>query len=436
MTSSRLIGSLATTPELAEIFSDGAVIAAFLRFESTLARAQARIGLIPESAAQAIARIQADELDAVEIARDARTHASIAIPLVRALTARVESIDEPAARFVHWGATSQDAIDTTMSLLLVAARPLLARDHARLEQSLRDLSGKHASTVMLARTLLQPAPPITFGYKAAVWYAAIHRSWTRLCGAFDQAAVLQFGGASGTLASYRDRGSALAIELAKELELPYAGAPWHTDRGRIAELVADCGIYTAGLGKIARDVSLLMQPEVGELAEPGGGSSAMPNKRNPSGSVIALAAAARMPGTVAAFLTAMVQEHERSAGGWQSEWPTVADAVETTGSALAAMAASIEGLSIFPDRMRANLDATRGTIFAEKARMLVQAKIGRDRAHRLLAEAAASGLPFGEALWQQPEIAALLSPEQIAAIDAPEDYLGAAEEFRRKLLED
>ena len=162
----------------------------------------------------------------------------------------------------------------------------------------------------------------------------------------------------------------------------------------------------------------------------------MPNKRNPSGSVIALAAAARMPGTVAAFLTAMVQEHERSAGGWQSEWPTVADAVETTGSALAAMAASIEGLSIFPDRMRANLDATRGTIFAEKARMLVQAKIGRDRAHRLLAEAAASGLPFGEALWQQPEIAALLSPEQIAAIDAPEDYLGAAEEFRRKLLED
>jgi 3-carboxy-cis,cis-muconate cycloisomerase len=441
MTSWRLLGSLVATKELADMFSDQSVLAAFLQFESALSRAQARLGLIPAHAADAISRAAvADGFELEAIARDARVSASIAIPLVKALSARVAAGDQLAGRFVHWGATSQDAVDTVMSLLLDRAKAILARDHARLAQSLRALSDEHASTVMLGRTVLQPAPPITFGYKAAGWYGGAHRSWRRLSASFGDAVTLQFGGAAGTLAAYGQQGTALAAALGKELSLPVANAPWHSHRDRLAALVADCGIYTAALGKIARDVSLLMQQEVGEVAEAGGGSSTMPNKRNPAGSVLALAAATRMPGLVAAFLAGMVQEHERAAGAWQAEWPGVASAIETTGSALAAIADAIDGLTVYPERMRANLDATHGVIFAEKVRMLVQPEIGREAAEHLLADAARQALekarPFREVLRTRPEITSLLTAEQLSGIDRAEDYLGAAEEFRRKLLEE
>ena len=441
MTSSRLLGSLGATEELADLFSDRSVLAAFFQFESALARAQGRLGLIPASAAVAISQAAvADDFDVAAIARDARASATVAIPLVKAVSARLAAGDQVACRFVHWGATSQDAVDTVMSLLLRRAQAIFSRDHAHLERSLRALSDEHAGTVMLGRTVLQPAPPITFGYKAAGWYGGVRRSWRRLCASFDKAVTLQFGGATGTLAAYGQQGTALAAVLGKELNLPVANAPWHAHRDLMAALVADCGIYTAALGKIARDVSLLMQQEVGEVAEAGGGSSAMPNKRNPAGSVLALAAATRMPGLVAAFLAGMVQEHERAAGAWQAEWPVVAGAIESTGSALAAILGAIDGLTVYPERMRANLEATRGVIFAEKVRMIVQPRLGREVAEDLLAEAAREALetarPFREVLRARPEIASLLLAEQMDSIDRPEDYLGAAEEFRRKLLED
>jgi len=403
-----------------------------LAFEGALARAQARLGIIPHAAPDAIARASGVEgFDAVSIARAARRSASIAIPLVSALIARVREIDEASARFVHWGATSQDVIDTAMVLLIGRAKAILARDHARLTESLRALSERHKDTVMLARTLLQPAPPITFGYKVAGWYSAIHRSWP-----LDDALPLQFGGASGTLASYGGDGPALARELATELGLTLPAAPWHAHRDRMAAVVARCGIYTGALGKMARDISLLMQREVGEVAEAGGGSSAMPNKQNPSGCAIALAAANRTPGLVASFLSGMIQEHERSLGGWQAEWPAVSVTIEATGSALAAMVDTIERLTVCPERMRANLAATHGTIYAEKAGMLLAAKLGREAAHALLGDAAREAIetarPMGEVLAR----AGVLTAEQLAHLDRPEDYLGAAEEFRRRLLED
>jgi 3-carboxy-cis,cis-muconate cycloisomerase len=441
MASSRLLASLATTNELADVFSDQAVLTAFLQFESALSRAQAQLGLIPASAADAISRTAvASDFDAEAIAREARVSASVAIPLVEALTARVAAHDQIAARFVHWGATSQDAVDSAMALLLERARGILTRDHTHLAQSLRALSDRHAKTVMLGRTVLQPAPPITFGYKVAGWYGGVQRSWRRLDASFSDAVMLQFGGAAGTLAAYGQQGTALAAALAKELNLPVPTAPWHAHRDRMAALVADCGIHTAALGKIARDISLLMQQEVGEVAEAGGGSSAMPHKRNPAGSVLALAAATRMPGLVAIFLAGMVQEHERAAGGLQAEWPVVSDAIETTGSALAAMAGAIDGLTVYPDRMRANLQATRGVIFAEKVRMLVQPEIGREAAENLLSDAAReaqeTGRPFREVLRTRPQIASLLTTQQFENVDRPEDYVGAAEEFRKKLLEE
>jgi 3-carboxy-cis,cis-muconate cycloisomerase len=436
-----LLDSLGTTEELAAIFSDASVLGALLGFESALARAQARLGIVPQSAADAIGRAAvAEGFDAIAIAREARQSASLAIPLVNALTMRVRAIDEAASRFVHWGATSQDVIDSAMSVLLRRAQTILARDHARLERALRTMSDDHADTLMLARTVLQPAPPITFGYKVAAWYGGVQRSWRRLRGTCGEALVLQFGGAAGTLASYGSLGPALARELSRELDLPESDAPWHAQRDRLAAFAAHCGLYVGTLGKIAHDVALLMQFEVGEVAERGGGSSAMPNKRNPSGCAIALAAATRMPGLVSAFLAGMVQEHERAAGGWQAEWETLAAAVETTGSALGAVAGVMEGLTVFPDRMRANLDATHGVVFAEQVSMLIVARIGRAAAHALLAEAARaaveSGQSWREILRGKREIAALLTPEQMESIGRAEDYLGSTEIFRKKLLEE
>jgi len=357
-----LINCLATTPELAEVFSDANVLRAMLRFESALAIAQARLGIIPESAARAIAKI--DAVDPTGLAAAARHHATLVIPFVQMLTEGVRKIDAQAAEYVHHGTTSQDVLDTALILLLRETREIFMRDHARLRGDLRALSDRHRETVMRARTLLQPALATTFGYKVAIWFGGIERSWRNLSRAFDDALQLQFGGPAGTLDAFKDRAPTLAEELARELRLR-ATVPWHTSRDRLAMLIADCGIYTASLAKIARDVALLMQPEIGELSERGGGSSSMPHKRNPSQAVVVLAAATRLPGLVSAFLNAIPQEHERAAGGWQSEWPTIADAIQSTGSALAAAAEMIAGLTINAERMKTNLNSSESTGSAE-----------------------------------------------------------------------
>jgi 3-carboxy-cis,cis-muconate cycloisomerase len=433
--SSRLIESLANTEQMAGLFSDSSVLRAMLQFEVALARAQARLGMIPQSAGETIARAAVVEhFDSEAIARDARYSATVAIPFVKALTARVNSLDQASAGFVHFGATSQDVVDTALILLLRDACEAVRFDYQRVQDQLRALSESHAGTVMLARTLLQPALPTTFGYKVAGWFGAVQRSWRRLAGSFDEALQLQFGGAAGTLASYGERGPALAAALAQELALGLPEAPWHTHRDRLAAVVTDCGIVVGTLGKVARDISLLMQYEVGEVWERGGGSSSMPNKHNPSGSVLVLAAATRVPGMVSSYLSGMVQEHERATGAWQSEWPTIVGVVEAAGSAMAALADVAEGLQVNTERMRANVASTHGSVFAEKAVMALTPKVGRTAAHALVAEALKSP-SLGEGLAQSPQASAMLTPDQIKTIDIPEEYLGTAEMFRRRLLE-
>src|SRR5262249_51328378 len=366
---------------------DSAVLQAMIDVEVALARVQARTGVIPRSAADAIAdAARIDALDVEAIARDARGTATVVIPFVAALIDRVRATDPASAAYVHWGATSQDVADTALALLLERARSLLAGDHLRLVSALRRLSDIHAGTIMLGRTLMQPATPITFGLKAAVWHSTACNAWARVERALDSAAVVQFGGAAGTLAPRGNAGPEIAHALARELGLRPA-LPWHTDRARIAAVVAAAGIYTGGLGKIARDVTLLMQAEVGELSAAGGGSSTMPHKQNPSGCAIVLAAATRMPGIVAAGLAGLVQEHERAAGGWQAEWATVSHAVGTTGAALAAMADTVHGLKGRPERMRANLDPTNGAIFAERAAFLLRPAVGRGAAQAIVDKA-------------------------------------------------
>jgi len=438
--SRRLFESLATTEPLDDLFSDASMLAAMLRFESALARVEARLGVIPAAAADAIERA-ADPaaFDAAAIARAARASGTITQPLVEMLLARVRDANPDAATFVHWGATSQDVSDTALVLCLARAAAILAADHSRLRAGLRRTSERHAGTVMLARTLMQPAPPTTFGLKAAGWYGAVTRTGTRMMDAFGEASVLQFGGASGTLAALGSNGATVAAALAKELDLGLPDAPWHSHRDRLATLVAACGVYVGAIGKIARDVALLMQFEVAEAAEPGGGSSTMPHKRNPAGCAVALAAATRVPGLVADVLAGMPQEHERGLGNWHAEAVNVVSIVQATGAALAAIAGVIEGLGVDSARMRANIAATGGLVFAEKAMMLLAPKLGREAAAQHIKNAmntaSREGQSFLTALGAIPEVTAALSAAELISLDAPEQYLGCAEEFRRKLLD-
>jgi 3-carboxy-cis,cis-muconate cycloisomerase len=438
----RLIDSLASTEPLSDVFSDASLLAAMLEFEAALARVEARRGLIPASAADAVAAAAAvpDAFDAAAIASRARSSGTIAIPFVDALRTRVRAADGAAATFVHWGATSQDVTDTAFVRCLGRASALLEADHLRLVAVLRRLSDRHATTVILARTLMQPAPPTTFGLKVAGWLGAVRRSGARLAASFDEACQLQFGGASGTLAALGEHGPAVASELARELGLPNPGTPWHAHRDRLASLVAACGVYTGVLGKIARDVTLLMQDEVAEAAEPGGTSSSMPQKKNPAGCAIVLAAAVRAPGLVAAFLSGLPQEHERAVGGWHAEMPTVAAIVQATGSALAALVDAVAHLDVDVERMRANIAATRGTVFAERAMTLLAPIVGRDVAAKLIAgaveEARLGRQTFGGALAAIARDQAALEHVDLSNLDEPEAYLGAAEHFRRHLIEE
>ena len=441
--SGRLIESLATTPALAALFSDESVLQAMLEFETALALAEARSGVIPKESADVIrAAARPGNFDISALADATFRAGTPAIPLVKLLTEQVRRTDAGAARFVHWGATSQDVADTAMSLLLKRAEPILIADMLRLEKALASLSENHKDTVMLGRTLLQPAPPITFGLKAAGWLASVCRGRRHLQKAFRVATVLQFGGASGTLASLGNCGIRVAEALSTELGFEnFPPPPWHTQRDQLAMLICACGVLTGSLGKMARDISLLMQSEVGEAAEPGGegrgGSSTMPNKRNPTACILTLAAANRVPGLVASSLSAMLQEHERGVGGWQAEWPVIAAVIQSVGVAIASMAEVAEGLSIDKEKMSINIENTNGAVFAERATMMLGAKLGRDVAHKIVEAAVRKSVKEGRhlaaVLAETPEVTTHLSSAELKQLETPEQYLGSAEAFRKAL---
>jgi len=441
--STRLIESFANAPKYAELFSDASLLQAMLDFEAALAQAESSAGVIPASAAEAIAKsAKAKDFDVEELASRGLRAGTLSIPLVKALTERLRAVDKESARFVHWGATSQDVSDTAMVLLLRRARVALAEDAARLQAALRRASDEHANTVMLGRTLLQAGPPITLGLKIAGWFGELRRSWARLDEDLGDVAILQFGGAVGTLASLGDKALPVATGLAKQLGLALPAGPWHAHRDRLAAVVCSCGIYAGALAKMAKDVSLLMQSEVGELFEPGGdgrgGSSTMPQKRNPIACALALGAGNRVPGYVASFLSGMPQEHERGIGGLQAEAATIARTIEDTGLALVSMSEVAEGFSVDDGRMKRNIASTRGMIFAERAMMKIGAQLGRDSAHTLIEQAVRraeqQGVSLGEALNALPQVTAILSAQEIHELADPGSYLGAAEAFRKRLL--
>ena len=329
------------------------------RFEGALARASARHGFVPAPHAAVISQVcERAEFDPSALAREGRA-GTLAIPFVKQLTALVAAVSPEAARHVHAGATSQDVIDSAAVLCLkpgCARVQLLATE---LGDAAAELARRYGGTPTAARTLLQPALPVTFGWKVAVWLSMIARSVTGVRHAAATACVLQFGGPSGTLASFGERGGAVAEALAQELELPASRVPWHSARDGLARLGAELTILAGVAGKIGRDVSLLMQPEVAEAAEATkagrGGSSSMPHKRNPALSMLALEAAQRAPALAATLLSQLTPEHERGLGQWQSQWFTLRDLVCATASGTAAMADALQGLEVNEKAMLENL---------------------------------------------------------------------------------
>jgi len=378
-----------STPELLDVFDERAVLQAMLDFEAALVRAQAAEGLVPAPAAEVIAgACRVERIDAGAVVAASGRAGSLAIPLVKALTGAVAQDDPDAAGYVHWGSTSQDVIDTALVMSVRRALALIDRDVGTLVASLLALAERHGDAPMLGRTLMQPAQVVSFGFKAVAWIAPLVRGQERLRRAGAAALQLQLGGAVGTLAVMGERGEAVARRVAAALRLPLPPGAWHTQRDELASLACEVGVLTGTLGKIARDVSLMAQGEVGELAEPSGGgrggSSAMPHKRNPVASMVALSNALRVPHRVAALLAAMVQEHERGIGNWQAELAEWASLLASAHGAAKALADVAGALHVDAARMRAHIDALQGLVFAEAVSMRLAGRIGKARAHALL----------------------------------------------------
>jgi 3-carboxy-cis,cis-muconate cycloisomerase len=384
-----LFGPLFHGPAIGAVFTDRAHLQGMLDFEAALARAEAKVGVIPADAAGPIAaQCDAALYDLAALAEGATRGGNTAIPLVKALTAKVAARDKAAAGFVHWGATSQDAMDTGLVLQLRAAMALIEADLAKLSGNLAALARKHRQTLMVGRTWLQHALPITFGLKAAGWLDAVERHRARIDELKPRLLVLQFGGAAGTLAALGDKGWLVAEALAADLELTLPAMPWHGARDRVVEFGTVLALLTGTLGKMARDIALLMQTDVAEAFEPAGegkgGSSTMPHKRNPVAAAAVLAAATRVPHLAGSLLSGMGQEHERGLGGWHAEWQVLPELVQLSAGALAQMTEVIGGLDVQPDQMRANLDATNGLIMAEAVAMALGGKLGKQEAHHLI----------------------------------------------------
>ncbi|CDG81769.1 lyase family protein [Janthinobacterium agaricidamnosum] len=416
-----------STDAMIAVFDDAAIVQGMLRFEQALTEAQASQGLLPQAAAQAIADACDVRLyDMAALIQAGRRAGSLAIPLVRELTRTVALHDGKAAQMVHWGATSQDVIDTAMVLATRHALQLLDRDLSQLSGKLASLAERHLATPVLARTLMQPAQVTSLGFKLTGWLAPLVRARTRLRECAARALQLQLGGAVGTLAVMGDAGPRVAVCAAAALGLKAADAAWHTQRDDWVRLGLEVALLAGSLGKLATDLSLMAQGDIGELAEPAGdgrgGSSAMPHKRNPVSAMIALAAATRTPHHAAALLASMGQQHERGLGNWQAElaqWPALFLGAH---GALHALNDAIGGLHIDSARMLRNIDAQQGLVFAEAVAAELAGTIGKPAAHSLLERlsgaAASSGRHLASVLQDEPG-PGRIEPARLAALFDP-----------------
>ena len=400
------------------------------RFEAALALAGAAAGLVPPEHAHTISRVcRSAAFDSRDLARQARLAGTLAIPFVKALSEQVGAASPEAARYVHFGATSQDALDSAIALCLKSAGVRISQLAVQLGDAAARLAAAEAGTATLARTLLQPAIPVPFAWKAAMWLAPLARSLPHWRQALEDTSVLQLGGAGGTLAAFQGKGAEVAEAMARELGLR-ATVTWHSARDAFARFGSESAILVGLAAKIARDVTLLMQPELGEASEPAGkgrgGSSSMPHKRNPSASLLALEAAARAPGLAATLLGELVAEHERGIGQWQGQWFTLRELTAATASALAAMADVVEGLRIDRGAMHANLERSQGLVFSEALAW----RLSRAEADRLCEQAVRENRHLKDVVGADGRLA----PHEVEELFRPERAFGDAATMTERVL--
>ncbi|WP_346831061.1 3-carboxy-cis,cis-muconate cycloisomerase [Pseudomonas abietaniphila] len=434
-----------TQEGMREVFSDRGRVQGMLDFEAALARAEASIGAIPaEVVNDIVAACDASLYDFDALAVAIGNAGNSAIPLVKALGKQIATRNEKAERYVHMGATSQDAMDSGLVVQLHSAITLLEKDLASLADALAQQAQRHAGVPMPGRTWLQQATPITLGAKIAGWLGAITRHRQRLKELKPRLLCLQFGGASGSLAALGEMAFPIAEALTRELKLNLPDQPWHTQRDRLVEFASWLGLVAGGLGKIGRDISLMMQTEAGEVFEPAaagkGGSSTMPHKRNPVGAAVMIGAATRAPGLVATMFSAMPQEHERSLGLWHAEWETLPELCCLVSGSLQQALAVIPGLEVDAGRMAQNLDLTHGLVLAEAVSIALAQRIGRDAAHHLIEQccrrAVEQGKHLREVLGDEPEVTAQLSAQALDNLLNPAQYLGQSKRWVKRAVAD
>ena len=434
-----------TQPAMRAIFSDLGRLQGMLDFEAALARAEASVGLIPHDVvADIAAACRAELYDLDELAIAIGSAGNSAIPLVKALGKKIAASDETAERYVHMGATSQDVMDSGLMLQLRSAIDLLENDLAELADALAQQALRHASTPLAGRTWLQQATPVTLGMKVAGWLGAVTRHRQRLVEIKPRVLCLQFGGASGSLAALGDQAFAVSEALAHELKLNLPEQPWHTQRDRLVEFASWLGMIAGSLGKLGRDLSLLMQTEVGEVFEPAapgkGGSSTMPHKRNPVGAAVMIGAATRAPGLVTTMFAAMPQEHERSLGLWHAEWETLPELCCLVSGSLQQALQVVPGLEVDAERMLGNLQQTKGLVLAEAVSIALAQRIGRDAAHHLIEQccrkAVEQGAHLREVLGAEEQVSAQLSADELDRLLDPAHYLGQAQRWVERAVAD
>jgi 3-carboxy-cis,cis-muconate cycloisomerase len=439
---SQVYGNLFATAAMRQMFGDRARLQRMLDVEAALARVQAKLGLIPaEAAAEIAAKAEVGRFDLDAIRAGTELAGYPVVPLVKALG---EACEGEAGRYVHWGATTQDIVDTGLVLQIRDGLELIGADLAGIEAALAALARRHRDLPMAGRTHLQQALPITFGFKCATWLAPLKRQRVRLARLREEVRFVQFGGAVGTLASLGEDGLKVVEALAEELRLRVPPVAWHVGRDPLAEVAGFLGVLTGCLGKIATDIALLMQTEVDGAREPylpgRGGSSTMPQKRNPIACEFVLAAARNVRQLVPVMLDAMLADHERATGPWHAEWIALPQAFALTAGALHHTRAILDGLEVDPARMRRNLDLSRGLISAEAVMMALAPALGREPAHHLVAaacrQAVERDLHLSEVLAGNAAVAAHLTPERLRQLLDPEHYTGLAGAFVDRVLAD
>lgn len=424
-----------SNPAMRQLWSDSSVLSEMLHFEACLAHAQAQCGVIPQPVADVIQNV-ANSLtpDALDIGIEARRAGTLAIPLIKRLKAAVAQQLPESAHLVHWGSTSQDVVDTAVVVLAKKSLSLLLDDMARLGDAFASLVQANLRTPILARTLMQPAAPISFGWKAAGWLDAVSRCTVALQRVQTETAVLQFGGANGALLLHGAEGADVARELARRLQLTAPDISWHGARDRFARLATELAITCGMLGKFGRDISLLMQAEVGEAAEPSGqgrgGSSAMPHKRNPVASMHMLDAAYRAPALAQILMGELPAEHERGLGSWPNALPTLETLFNLCSNSLSAAVETAEGLQLNPQAMQANIDALHGVVFSESLNSAVASVLGPARASEVIAEASAQAITKSQhlvgVLAKHPALAGRLELGELNAACRIDEQLNGA----------